>query len=61
MITTVVTENLATSATMVFGDNLTQKYTMRITMRKAKRENQRISMRNLGLEFLRFHHNNKYK
>ena len=28
---------------------------------ETKRESQRISMRNLGLEFLRFHHSNKYK
>ena len=29
--------------------------------RPTRREDQRISMRNLGLEFLRFHHSNKYK
>ena len=29
--------------------------------RQGVRESRRISMRNLGLEYLRFHHSNKYK
>ena len=34
---------------------------LKVQREEVQRENQTMSMRNLGLELVRFHHSNKYK
>ena len=43
------------------GASITDPLTLRYTESETHRVSQKMSMTNLGLELLRFHHSNKYK